>query len=344
MRFDFEVPAFLFLLLLLPLVYWVVLERRRKRPGLFFPAAERARAASVRTGRARSIHVLAFLRTLGLALLVVALAGPRFGSETAETSSEGIDIMLAVDISGSMLALDLDWKGSRATRLEVVKDVVSEFIGKRPADRMGLVAFGSEPYLASPLTLDHQWLESNLKRIEVGIVESGTSIGPPIAMAIARLKADTAKSRVIILLTDGNDSVPAKVPPERYAEAAAALGIKIYTVAVGVGGVVPTYLVDRQGNIVRDAFGRAAIDRQDYPLDETVLRTIADKAHGRFFRARDAGELKEIYTEIDRLEKNEVKLSYRTDYEEKWPLPLAAGLALLLLEQILARTRLRTLP
>ncbi|HNX05677.1 MAG TPA: VWA domain-containing protein, partial [Opitutales bacterium] len=311
----------------------------------FFPATERVREASIRTGRSRSIHVLAFFRTLAISLFIAALAGPRFGSETRETTSEGIDIMLAVDISGSMLALDLDWKGSRATRLEVVKDVVGDFIAKRPGDRIGLVAFGSEPYLASPLTLEHDWLKNNLARIEVGIVEPGTSIGPPVGMAIRRLEQDRdAKSRIIVLLTDGNDSVPPAMPPEKYAEVASALGIRIYTIGVGKGGVVPTYYLDRQGDIVRNMFGKPDIITQDYPLDETVLKSIAAKAGGKYFRARSVDDLKEIYADIDRLEKTKVNLSYRTEYEEKWQWPLLAGLALLMLEQLLAWTRLRTLP
>ena len=346
MNFDFEYPLFFLLLVALPFFWWAMVARRRSRPGLYFPAAERAGVASEKSGRGRSIHFLAFLRTLALALLIAALAGPRFGSAVRESSSEGIDIMMAVDISGSMLALDLDWKGSRATRLEVVKDVVGDFVAKRPGDRIGLIAFGSEPYLVSPLTLEHKWLKANLDRIEVGVVDSGTSIGPPVGLAIRHLQADReAKSRVVILLTDGNDSVQAAVAPEKYAEAAAALGIRLYTVGVGRGGVVPTYYLDPQGNLVRSPLtGQPDVTKMDFPLDETTLRAMADKANGRYFRARDLKDLREVYAEIDRLEKTKVKLTYRTEYEDKWVWPLLAGLLVLLLEQVLAWTKFRPLP
>lgn len=345
MKFDFAHPLLLLLLLLLPLVAWAIISRRHSRPGIHFPAMERGREAAKSRGGSHALFWTVTLRLLALAAMIVALAGPRFGTETKEVEASGIDIMLDVDISGSMLALDLDWKGSRATRLEVVKGVLEDFISNRPADRIGMVVFASEPYLVSPLTLEHEWLRQNMRRIEVGVIDTGTSIGPPLGTSINRLKQDTkSKSRIVILLTDGNDSVPSTVSPVKYAEAAAALGIKVYTIAVGVGGIVPSYHLDRRGIIVRDMLGRPDIVNRDFPLDESVLREMAEKGGGRFYRARDMKELQHIYEEIDKLEKTEVKLTYRMDYADAWFYPLLAGLGLLLLEQLLGATLLRTLP
>lgn len=345
MKFGFEHPYLLLFLLILPLVAWAMLLRRKSRPGLVFPAMSRAAEAAKTIGRSHTIFWLVTLRILGVACLIGALAGPRFGSETREAKSSGIDIMLDMDISGSMLALDLDWNGSRATRLEVVKGVINDFIAKRPSDRIGLVAFATEPYLVSPLTLEHEWLLDNIKRIEVGMIESGTSIGPPLGMSINRLKTNKeSKSRIVILLTDGMDSNQPAVPPVKYAEAAAALGIKVYTIAVGKGGIVPSYYLDRSGKIVKNMMGVPDVRNLEFPLDETVLREIAEKGGGRFYRARDAEDLKKIYDEIDKLEKTDVTLIYHTDYADAWAYPLLAGLALLLIEQLLAGTVLRTLP
>jgi Ca-activated chloride channel homolog len=347
MKFDFANPMLLLIMLAIPLVIWAMVLRRRSRPGLKFPAVARSAAAAKRQGVSSSIFWLATLRSLALAAMIFALAGPRFGTETKEIKSSGIDIMLDIDISGSMLALDLDWNGSRATRLEVVKGVVGDFIDRRPSDRIGMIAFATEPYLVSPLTLEHEWLRKNMQRIEVGIIQSGTSIGPPLGVAVNRLKEDkNSKSRIVIHLTDGKDEPPPDVSPVKYAEAAAALGIKVYTIAIGSDKrIVPSYTLDQDGKLAKDMLGRPVIMNTDrYQLDEAVLREMAEKGGGKFYRARDAAELKHIYEEIDKLEKTDVTLTYRTEYEEAWLYPLCAGLGLLLLEQLLACTLLRTLP
>ena len=345
MKFDFAHPLLLLFLFVIPLVAWAMVARRRSRAGLLFPDAERAKDAARVQGTSHALFWLVSLRVLALAALIVALAGPRFGTETHEVKSSGIDIMLDVDISGSMLALDLDWNGERATRLEVVKGVIDNFIDKRPSDRIGMIAFATEPYLVSPLTLEHQWLRDNIKRVEVGMIDSGTSIGPPLGMAVNRLKENKeSKSRIVILLTDGQDSVQPAVPPVKYAEAAAALGIKVYTIAIGRTGIVQSYHLDRNGEIARDMLGRPDIQNANFPIDETVLREMAEKGGGKFYRARDIEELKSIYADIDKLEKTEVTLTYRTDYEDAWLLPLCVGLGLLVLEQLLAASVLRTLP
>jgi Ca-activated chloride channel family protein len=254
--------------------------------------------------------------------------------------------MMAVDISGSMLALDLQYLGQTATRLEVVKAVMEDFIERRPSDRIGIVAFASEPYLVSPVTLHHDWLKENLARIEVGIVPStGTSIGPPIGMAANRLgNLEESKSRIIILLTDGKDQPPPPIEPLVYARAANALGVKVYTIAIGTGGIVRTFVPDGRGGLRRDFSGRPLVTTAQHELDEDILRRIAEETDARFYRARDSEELQRIYQEIDQLEKTEVRLVYHTDYEDAFFPPLASGLILLVLEQLLAATRLRTLP
>jgi Ca-activated chloride channel family protein len=344
MTFSFAQPLLLLLLLLLPVVGWGIVVRRRRRPGLRFPATERAAAAS-RFGGGSALFWLVAMRLCALAMMIVALAGPRFGSEVRQIDQNGIDIMLCVDISGSMLAIDMDWQGRRSTRIEVVKSVIDDFIQQRPADRIGMIAFASDPYLVSPLTLEHAWLRKNIARLEVGMIESGTSIGPPLGTALNRLREiPESAGRIVILLTDGNDSVTPEVPPVRFAEAAAALGVKVYTIAIGKGGIVPSYVLGRDGQIARDMLGRPRIERLNFPLDEAVLREMAAKGGGRFFRARDVEQLREIYGEIDRLEKREVKLEVHTEYEDAWMLPLCCGVLLLLLEQLLASTWLRTLP
>lgn len=343
MNFSFGSPWMLLALLLVPPVVVLMVRRRQRRAGVLFSATGRAAAAT--GGRVRTVWWLAALRALALTFLVVALARPRLGSEIRETTSSGIDIVLDVDLSGSMLALDLELDGQRATRLEVVKSVLKDFIDRRTSDRIGIVAFARQPYLVSPATLHHDWLQQNLARLQVGTVPmEGTSIGPPIGMATNRLRdLEDSKSRIIILLTDGEDQPPPPIEPMVFARAAKAFGIKVYTIAVGTGGRVPTYYPDGQGGIARFA-GRPHIGYEVYPVDEEVLKAIATETGAQFYRARDTDELRNIYDQIDQLEKTEVKLQYRTEYEDIFYWPLAIGIAVLLLEQLLAATRLRTLP
>lgn len=345
MSFSFGAPWVLLALLLVPLVAWLTVRRRRRRPGLLFSATARAGKAAHGQPLFGGFWLIT-LRSLALCALIVALARPRFGSETHEVTSSGIDIMLDVDLSGSMLALDLQLDNKPATRLEVVKSVLQDFIQRRKSDRIGLVAFAGQPYLVSPVTLHHEWLTRNLDRLEVGTVPvDGTSIGPPVGMATNRLRElKNSKSRIIILLTDGKDEPPPQIDPLTYARAAKAFGIKVYTVGVGTGGMVATFLPDGRGGLQSDWTGRPLIVHRDYPIDEDALKKIAEATGGQYFRAKDTDQLRHIYDEINRLEKSEVKLTYRTNYEDAFFWPLAVGLALLALEQILAATRLRTLP
>ena len=213
--------------------------------------------------RSKAGGLLAFLGLLAFALLIIALARPRHGKGSTEIEASGIDIVLALDVSGSMEALDFKLEGKPANRLEVVKNVVGKFVGQRPNDKLGMVAFAGRPYLVSPLTLDHEFLAKRLADVKMGQVEDGTAIGSAIASSVGHLRDSNAKSRIIILLTDGVNNAGA-VNPLTAAEAAKALGIKIYTIGAGTRGEAPVP--------VRDAFGRTRLQTMKVEIDEEMLR------------------------------------------------------------------------
>lgn len=316
-------------LLLLPLARG----RTRRAAGLLFPSADLVRSVG---GVARANGGwLGLLRLLALALFVVALARPQQGLGAAAIEARGIDIVLALDISGSMRALDFELEGKQANRLEVVKSVVGKFIDARPDDRLGMVVFAGRPYLASPLTLDHDWLDRTLERVEIGMVEDGTAIGSAIAASTNRLRDRKADSRIVILLTDGVNNA-GKVSPLTAAEAARALGIRVYTIAAGTEGEAPMP--------VRDSFGRERIAMVPVDVDEKTLQEVAKITRGSFFRATDTDSLTQIYEQIDRMEKTTARITKFERYRELFLWPLIAGLLLLGLELLLAETRLRRLP
>lgn len=329
----FASPALLWLLLLVPLLA-LARGRAGQAAALLYPSADLVRAVgrrlAPRAGRARL-----FLRLLALALLIVALARPQQGLGTAEVEESGIDIMLAIDVSGSMRALDFRLGGREVDRLQVVKSVVRRFIDARGSDRLGIVAFAGRPYLVSPLTLDHGWLAQNLERVRIGLIEDGTAIGSAIAAGVNRLRGQRAKSKIVILLTDGVNNA-GKVSPLTAAEAARALGIKVYTIAAGTQGEAPMPL--------RDRFGNERVVMAPVDVDEDTLREVAETTDAAFFRATDTETLERIYEEIDRLEKTTLTIKRFEQYRELYPWPLLAGLAVLALELLLAETRLRRLP
>ncbi|MGE9296140.1 MAG: VWA domain-containing protein [Puniceicoccales bacterium] len=288
---------------------------------------------------------LFLLRLLALAALIFALARPQLGKGHSEVESSGIDIVLAVDVSGSMNALDFATQRDLATRLDIVKRVIGEFIERRPNDRIGLIAFAKQPFLVSPLTLNHDWLRKNLERLEIGLIDStGTAIGPAIGMSANRLSDLPAKSRVVVLLTDGEDTV-GQLPPIAAAEAAEAFDVKIYTIAAGRSGRVPVPRVDSNGTPLRDNNGNVVPShyQQSY-VDEETLQKVADITNGKFYRATNAQELAAIYDDIDQLEKTEVKLKHYAEYEELFFWPALLGLCFLALEQLLGNTRFKRLP
>jgi Ca-activated chloride channel family protein len=234
-----------------------------------------------------------------------------------------------------MLAEDFTVDGKRASRVDAVKDVVKEFVGARPADRIGLVLFAARPYTQCPLTLDHGWLLQNLARARVGMIEDGTAVGSGLATAVNRLRASTAKSKFVVLLTDGQQNA-GTITPETAAEAAAALGIKVYTVGAGTRGLAPYPVPDMFGNTV---YRPMRVD-----IDEAALQKVAAKTGARYFRATDTKSLGDVYAEIDRSEKTAFEAPEFVDYRELYPWLVWPALGLVLLEVGLAETVLRKLP
>ncbi|MFQ5352639.1 MAG: VWA domain-containing protein, partial [Candidatus Binatia bacterium] len=266
---------------------------------------------------------------------VVALARPQLGHAPSRVFSEGVDMVLAVDVSGSMLAEDFELDGQRANRLEVVKSTVRRFLAGRPGDRVGLVLFAGRPYTQCPLTLDHGWLLQNLDRTQVGIIEDGTAVGSALATAVSRLEASSAKSKVIVLLTDGRNNA-GKVSPLTAAEAAKSMGYKVYTIGVGSKGLAPFPATDLFGNRV---YRPVQVD-----IDEDSLKKIAAMTGGRYFRATGSESLEAIYAEIDELETTRFEGLQYLEYHELYVwLALAAFLALAG-EWVLGESWLRVLP
>jgi Ca-activated chloride channel family protein len=244
-------------------------------------------------------------------------------------------MILAMDCSGSMEALDFKVDGEAVNRLDVVKSVVSKFIDARPNDRIGLVGFAGAPYLVSPLTLDHDWLQQNLDRVKIGSVEDGTAIGSALATSVNRLREQPSKSKIVVLLTDGQNNA-GKVMPETAAQAAKALGVKVYTIAAGVRGEAPIP--------VTDAFGNKRLAMAQVDVDEDTLRKIAAETGGRFFRATDTQSLKNIYAEIDRMEKTTHQLKKFEHHAELFAWAVVPALALLGTGVGLGHARFRRLP
>jgi Ca-activated chloride channel homolog len=343
-QFEFQYPWLLALLALLP-VYALLVGKVGKLSALRFSSAEIARAAGTQAKSAVG-RALLFLRLMATALGIVALAGPRFANNQVESEAAGLDIMLALDLSWSMMALDMGGPNERVSRFDIASSVLEDFIRKRPDDRIGLVVFSAVPYLASPPTLNHEWLVQNLRRLHVGIIqELGTAIGDAIASAGKRLKAiPNSKSRLIILLTDG-DNNKGEIEPLPAAQLAAALGAKVYTIGIGIEQPCQLPAFDpATGKLKLDPNGRVIPTLVLQPANYSVLGKIADLSGGEFYRATNRRELQNIYNEIDRLEKSEVKLKRQVTYQPLFQWPLLAALGLLAVELILANTRYRRVP
>ncbi|MEP4078571.1 VWA domain-containing protein [Haloferula sp.] len=308
--------------------------RAGRAVALRLPSVSDARGAGI-SPKSRIGGLLMGLLFVGLALTIVAMARPQLGKGRTEIETSGIDIMLAIDVSGSMQAMDFKIDGEAMNRLEVVKKVVEEFVGERPGDRIGMVGFAGRPYLVSPLTLDHDWLKNRLKEVQIGRVEDGTAIGSAIGSSVNHLRDSDAKSRIMVLLTDGVNNKGA-ANPVTAAEAAKTLGIKIYTIGAGTQGQAPMPM--------RDMFGRTRMRMVDVEIDEESLREIAKLTGGQYFRATDTDSLVKIYEEINQLETTKRTVKKYEDYEELFLFALLPGLGLILLERILTETRYRHLP
>ena len=275
-------------------------------------------------------HLPFVLRLAALALLIVALARPQDVERLSRTNTEGIDIMLAIDVSGSMLARDF-----RPDRITAAKEVAGSFIADRYGDRIGLVAFAGEAFTQSPLTTDQGTLQTLLARIRSGLIEDGTAIGNGLATAINRLRESDAKSKVIILLTDGVNN-RGEIAPLTAAEIAKAQGIRVYTIGVGTEGMAPYPAIDMFGNIT--------FVNQKVEIDEKTLTAISDMTGGKYFRATDKAKLKAIYDEINQLEKSKVEVTEHVSYHELYLAWVLAALGLLLAEFLLANLVLKRIP
>jgi len=319
---SFARPLLLLFLAALPLWWWWRRQRLAKLAGA--PMSD-VRPAMGPVERLWIARLPVSLRSLCLAAWIIAAAGPRLGSARAELRSEGISIVLAVDISSSMLAEDF----SPSNRLDVARRTATEFVRARTSDRIGLVAFAGQALTQVPITTDYEVLEEAIRQLRVGIVEDGTAIGTAIATSANRLRRTPGKSKVVILLTDGVNN-KGIVDPRTAAHAAAAFGIKIYTIAVGRQGEAP----------VPTGQGPLGLRYETMPveIDEQLLGEIAQNTGGRYFRATDAASLSNIFAEINRLEKTPVQRLVYHRYEEAYRWPLGIGLLALALEVVLAAT------
>lgn len=325
---KFAHPAFFGLLLLLILpVYWYMKKGRQKQGTLLISSVKSF--AGTKSWKNTFRHVPFICRMLALTCLILALARPQLRNDEQFTTGEGIDIVLCLDISGSMLAQDFT-----PNRMEAAKNVASTFIDGRPTDRIGLVIFSGESFTMCPLTTDRSVLKTQLSNVQSGLLEDGTAIGDGLATSVERLQSSKAKTKVIILLTDGENN-GGFIDPNAAKEIAKSIGVRVYTVGVGSEGYAQVPIQTPGGVIVQ---------RQKVNIDEKLLTQIASETGGKYFRAKDNESLSAIYKEIDQLEKSKIEISTFTHYSEQFfPFALAAA-AFLLLEFVLRFTFFRKFP
>ncbi len=332
---DFAHPAFLLLLLLLPVAAWF--KGRRGQPAAFIYSSTELIRGLFTVNRSRSGAWLAALRWLALTLLILALAQPRLTRSETKVTASGIDIAVALDLSGSMASEDFEVAGGRMSRIDMARAVLRKFIEKRPNDRIGLIAFATQAFIAAPLTLDHEFLFRNLEeRLDLHAIDgSSTAIGSGLGTAINRLRELKSKSKIVILMTDGQNNA-GKLPPLTVAEAAQALGVKVYTIGIGKQGEapMPVYMGGR----------KVGYQNQRVDIDEDTLQKIAQMTGGKYYRADNTENFQRIYAEIDKLEKSEVEVKKFTRFREVFPWVTALALGLLLVEVGLAHTVFRRLP
>jgi Ca-activated chloride channel family protein len=325
---TFAHPLFFVLFLVVPvMIYWYRFRSSKGQGTVMVSAGRNFQGA--RSWRNLLRHLLFILRLLAISSLIIALARPQIRNDEQLTNGEGIDIILCLDISGSMLAQDFT-----PNRMEAAKNVASEFIDGRPADRIGLVIFSGESFTMCPLTTDRSVLKTQLYSVESGLLEDGTAIGDGLAMSVERLKSSKAKSKVIILLTDGENN-RGFIDPNAAKEIAKSVGVRVYTIGVGSEGYAQIPIQTRSGVIMQ---------REKVSIDEKLLTQIAAETGGRYFRAKDNESLNAIYKEIDKMEKSKLEYTtYSRFSEEFFPFALAA-IAMLFLESILRYTIFRKFP
>ena len=327
--FRFEDPWVLALLAIVPLTYWLRGRGAHRTGALRFSALDTIRETGVGISSWLP-RVPSVLGAVGVVAVIVALARPQTGVTSETLLTQGIDIVMVMDVSSSMLAEDLE-----PNRLEAAKAVAADFVGGRGNDRIALVAFAGQAFTQAPLTLDYSVVQSLLGELQVGIIEDGTAVGMGLGTAVKRLQASDVESKVVILLTDGRSN-RGEIGPVTAAQMAQALGVRVYAIGVGTRGEarVP----------VPDPLGGTRLMPMRVDIDEPTLREIAELTGGQYFRATDNESLSSIYEEIDQLERTEIEVQNFTQYAERFPAILALGLILLLLEIGLSQTVLRRLP
>ena len=339
---TFAQPWFLLLLLGIPLLAWF---RGKSGPAaaLTFSSTAALRALG-KSSAARAGKLLRALLLVSVAFFAIGMSRPQLGKSLTQVEASGIDIILALDVSGSMLTKDFTIGGEQATRIDAIREVTRKFIEARPNDRIGIIAFAGRPYVVSPMTLDHDWLLKNLERVKIGLVEDGTAIGSGMAAAANRLNDKRSKSRVIVLLTDGENNT-GKIPPNTAAEAIKALAIHFYAIGAGINGIAPTPVFNPQnGKPVTDMFGNIMYQNQRVHFNEAGLKEVAKIADGQFYRATDTKSLEQIFSDIDKLEKTTVSVKKYQQYRDLFPACIATGLGLLIAQLLLSQTIWKKLP
>ena len=327
--YEFADPKyFLILVLLVPMFLWYIFREKRSHADLQFSSLKAFRGMK-HAGRVWLRHILFALKVLSVVFLVTALARPQSSNSWQTYTSEGIDIMLALDISGSMLARDFS-----PDRLEAAKDVATKFILERPQDKIGLVVFAGESFTQCPLTTDQAVLVNLIREVHSGMIEDGTAIGLGLANAVNRLKDSPGKSKVVILLTDGVNN-RGMISPVTAAELAKTYGIRVYTIGVGTYGEAPYP--------VQTPFG-TQLQNVPVEIDEAVLQQIAAITGGQYFRATDNAKLKQIYQEIDQMEKTKIEVKHFSKKQEQYFWFALIGMLLLIAEGVLRYTVLRKIP
>lgn len=326
---TFAYPYLLWLLLLLPLlIVWYIL--RNKKSASSFTISSLSTHKKLKSAKSFSRHLPFILRLLSLALLIVAIARPQTRSNEEKIEGEGIDIVLCMDVSGSMLAEDFS-----PNRLEAMKEVAANFVSGRKTDRIGVVIFAGEPFTQCPLTTDYASLKSQIWAVRSGILQDGTAIGSGLSISVERLKKSKSKSKVVVLLTDGENN-GGLIPPGTAKEIAKSFNVKVYTIGMGTEGYATLPQQTQGGAVVRT--------REKVNIDEKLLKEIARETGGNYFRATDNESLAKIYADIDQLEKSKIETSSYARYaEEFYPLAIAA-LVLLLIEVWLRYKSLRKFP
>lgn len=325
---DLAFPKLLWLLLLLPVLIWWYKSGFNKRQASFTISSMK-QIPSRKTWKNIFIHFPFVLRLLAIACIIVALSRPQTRNDEEMVSGEGVDIILCIDVSGSMLAQDLT-----PNRMEAAKDVAAGFVENRPTDRVGLVIFSGESFTLSPLTTDQAILKSQIFNIKSGLLEDGTAIGMGLATSVERLRASTSKSKVVILLTDGENN-GGFIDPNTAKEMAKSLRVKVYTIGVGTDGTAPVPVQTPAGIVMQ---------REQVNIDEKLMTQIATETGGKYFRAKDNETLKAIYSEIDKLEKSKIEVTaLRRFTEQFYPFAIAA-VFFLVLELLLRYTVLKRFP